>query len=204
MRVCFVTLDFPPFRTSGLTIYAEQVVQGLAARGHRVTVVASQRPESRQTGSVALPAGVSVVRLAVGPTDWIGLGWQAARYLRSRGGDFDVVHFANVHFAYAYRGPFIASAFQSFRQQLTSHHGGPYYTNWRNHLWRRVYYQAALWALERPTVRRARHIIPGRIRCDAVQDFLQCALTFADDSAVDLRPGDRLLRIAGSVRPAGD
>jgi glycosyltransferase involved in cell wall biosynthesis len=159
MRVCFVTLDFPPFRTSGLTIYAEQVVRGLAVRGHQVTVVASQRPEGRQTGSVALPAGVDVVRLAVGPTDWVGLGWQVARCLRSRSDDFDVVHFANVHFAYAYRGPFIASAFQSFRQQLTSHHGGPYYTNWRNHLWRRVYYQAALWALERPTVRRAKHII---------------------------------------------
>lgn len=159
MRICLVTLDFPPFRTSGLTIYAEQLVQGLAARGHQVTVVASQRPESRRTDSVALPAGVAVVRLPVGPTDWIGLGWQVARYLRSTRGDFDVVHFANVHFAYAYRGPFIASAFQSFRQQLTSHHGGPYHTNWRNHLWRRVYYQAALWALERPAVRRAKQII---------------------------------------------
>ena len=159
MRVCFVTLDFPPFRTSGLTIYAEAVSRGLAARGHQVTVVASSRPEDTRTESIALPNGVSVVRVPIGPADWIGLGWQAARYLHAHHGDFDIVHFANVHFAYAYRAPFVASAFQSFRQQLTAHHGRPYGSTWRNYLFRWVYYSAARRALERPAVRRAQHII---------------------------------------------
>jgi glycosyltransferase involved in cell wall biosynthesis len=159
VRVCFVTLDFPPFRTSGLTIYAETVTRGLVARGHQVTVVAASRPEGTRAESIVLPGDVGVVRVAAGPADWIGLGWQAARYLRAHYADFDIVHFANVHFAYAYRGPFVASAFQSFRQQLTAHHGRPYGSTRRNYLFRLVYYSAARWALERPAVRRAQHII---------------------------------------------
>lgn len=159
MRVCLLTLDFPPFRSSGLTIYAERIAMGLAGRGHTVTVVASSRPEHDRVDSVALPDNVSVVRVPIGHLDWISFGWQAARYLRVYGTDFDVVHFADVHFAYAYRGPFVASAFQSFRQRLTSHHGRPYHTNWRNYLFRWVYYNGARWTMERPSVKRARHII---------------------------------------------
>jgi len=159
MRICFVTLDYPPFRGSGLTIYAETVVRGLAARGHDVTVIAASRPESERTEGSALPANVRVVRVPSGPADWIGLGWQAARYLRAHREEFDVIHFANVHFAYAYRGPFVASAFQSFRQQLTSHHGRPYHTNRRNYLFRLFYYSGAKWAMERPAVERADHLI---------------------------------------------
>ncbi len=159
MRICFVTLDFPPFRGSGLTIYAETVVRGLAARGHDVTVVASGHPESEQTVGSEPPAGVRVVRVSSGPADWIGLGWQAARYLRAHRAEFDVIHFANVHFAYAYRGPFVASAFQSFRQQLTSHHGRPYHTNRRNYLFRLLYYSVAKWVMERPAVARADHLV---------------------------------------------
>jgi glycosyltransferase involved in cell wall biosynthesis len=124
-----------------------------------VTVIASCRPDSKRTEDIELPANVQVVRLPIGPADWIGLGWQAGRYLRSRRSEFDVIHFANVHFAYAYRGPFVASAFQSFRQQLTSHHGRPYHTNWRNYLFRLLYYSGAKWAMERPSVGRADHLI---------------------------------------------
>ncbi len=159
MRICFVTLDFPPFRGSGLTIYAETVVRGLADRGHDVTVVASSRPESERTEGSEPPANIMVVRVPSGPADWIGLGWQAARYLRAHRQEFDIIHFANVHFAYAYRGPFVASAFQSFRQQLTSHHGRPYHTNRRNFLFRLLYYSGAKWVMERPAVARADHLI---------------------------------------------
>jgi len=159
MKVCLLTLDFPPFRSSGLTIYAEKVAQGLAARGHAVTVVASKRSEGNQIDEVQLPDTVSVVRVPIGRSNWLGFGWQAARYLRSHSDDFDVVHFADVHFAYAYRGSFIASAFQSFRQRLTSHHGRPYHTNRRNYLFRLIYYNMARWTMERPAVQRAGHII---------------------------------------------
>ncbi len=132
---------------------------GLAKLGHRVTVVAADRSESEQVDSIDLPAGVTVVRVPIGRADWIGFGWQAGRYLQSHAGQFDVVHFADVHFAYAFRGPFVASAFQSFRQRLTSHHGRPYHTNWRNYLFRLTYYNLARALMERPAVRRARHLV---------------------------------------------
>ncbi len=158
MRICLITLDFPPTRTSGLTVYAEKVAAGLAERGHDVTVVAARRPMLINAANVMLPDNVAVVRVNVGRTEWLGLGWQAATYLRHSGG-FDVVHFVDVHFAYAYGGTFVASAFQSFRQRLTSHRGRPYHTHWRNYLFRLGYYSVARWTLERLAVRRACHII---------------------------------------------
>lgn len=159
MRVCLLTLDFPPFRSSGLTIYAEKVAHGLAARGHAVTVVASSRPERDRVDTVRPLDNVAVVRVSTCCLDWIGFGWQAARYLRSCGANFDVVHFADVHFSYAYHGPFVASAFQSFRQRLTSHQGRPYHTNRRNYLFRLIYYNGVRWTIERSSVQRACHII---------------------------------------------
>jgi glycosyltransferase involved in cell wall biosynthesis len=159
MRVCLLTLDFPPFRSSGLTIYAERITLGLAARGHDVTVVASDRPKRDRVEAIRLPGSVSVVRLSIGDLDWVGFGWQAAKYLRSCSSNFDMVHFADVHFSYAYHGFFIASAFQSFRQRLTSHQGQPYHTHWRNYLFRLIYYAVARWTMERSSVRRACHII---------------------------------------------
>jgi glycosyltransferase involved in cell wall biosynthesis len=122
-------------------------------------VIASSRPESERAEQRALSPGISVVRVPVGRTNWIGLGWQAARYLGAHRAEFDLVHFVDVHFAYAYREPFVASAFQSFRQRLTSHHGRPYHTSSRNLVFRTIYYQAARFLMEKPAVRRARHII---------------------------------------------
>jgi glycosyltransferase involved in cell wall biosynthesis len=159
VRICLVTLDYPPFRSSGLTIYAESVARGLADRGHSVTVVSANRGEGERVAGLEPPEEVAVERVPVGRTDWIGFGWHAARYLRSHQPDFDIVHFADVHFAHAYRGPFIASAFQSFRQRLTSHHGQPYHTHWRNYLFRMAYYHGARWLMEQPSVHRAQHLI---------------------------------------------
>ena len=159
MRICLLTLDYPPFRSSGLTIYAETIARGLVGRGHNVTVVASQRPDQKRMDGVREPDEVTVFRVPVGPLDWLGFGWQAARYLRSQATQFEAVHFADVHFAYAYYGPFVASAFQSFRQRLTSNRGRPYHVNWRDYLFRLVYYNGARWAMEQPAVRRACHVI---------------------------------------------
>lgn len=159
MRVCLVTLDFPPFRSSGLTIYAENLARGLTARGHEIVVVAAQRPAPASVDQIALPEAVRVVRVPLGRADWIGLGWQAARYLAGQDSRFDVVHFADVHFAYAYHRPYVATAWQSFRQRLTSAGGQPYHTSWRNYLFRRTYYSGARWLMELPSVRRARHIL---------------------------------------------
>ena len=159
MRICLLTLDFPPFRSSGLTIYAETIARGMAARGHAVTVVASQRPKRDHVGDVPRPEDIRVVRLPIGSFDWVAFGWQAARFLDAHAADYDVIHFADVHFAYACQVPFIASAFQSFRQRRTSRRGQPYHVNWRDYLFRLVYYTVASWAMERPALRRARRII---------------------------------------------
>lgn len=159
MHICLVTLDFPPFRGSGLTIYAEKLVQGLVACGHRVTVLAAQRPESERAEAVDLPPEVRVLRFDVGRADWIALGWQAARFLKRRSHEFDLVHFADVHFAYAYPLPFLASGVQTFRQRLSSHDGRAYHVNRRNLAFRTLYYSAARRFMERPAVRRAQHVV---------------------------------------------
>jgi len=163
MRICLVGLDFPPFRSSGLTVYVENVARQLARRGHEVTVLAAQRRKSPRDDLASVPRSVHVVRVPIGKADWIGLGWQAARYLRTNRSEFDVVHFADVHFAYAFRGGYVASAWQSFRQRLCSDHGHPYHSSGRNYLFRLSYYSVARWLMEQPSVRRAAHVVmPSR------------------------------------------
>ncbi|HXF69364.1 MAG TPA: glycosyltransferase family 4 protein [Thermoflexus sp.] len=159
MRICLVTLDFTPFRSSGLTVYVERLARRLAERGHQITVIAADRPKTTQADVIPMPDNVQVLRVPVGSLDWIALGWQAARYLHWHRSDFDVIHFADVHFAYAYSDRFVASAFQSFRQRLTSHRGRPYYSNWRNYLFRLIYYNVARRMMEQPAVRRATFLI---------------------------------------------
>lgn len=45
MRICLVSLDYKPYRSSGLTIYAEDLATGLTEQGHAVTVIADwERP----------------------------------------------------------------------------------------------------------------------------------------------------------------
>jgi glycosyltransferase involved in cell wall biosynthesis len=159
MHVCLVTLDFPPFRGSGLTVYAEHLVEGLVSYGHQVTVLAARRRESERREASDLLPEVRVIRFPVGPADWMALGWQAARFLHSHAREFDLVHFADVHFAYAYRGPFLASGVQSFRQRLSSHGGRTYHVNRRNLVFRTLYYSAARRLMERSAVRRAQHVV---------------------------------------------
>ena len=170
MRICFVTLDFAPFRSSGLTVYAESLVCGLAKRGHQVTVIAADRREGIQVDVIPMPENIQVVRVPVGAFDWIGLGWQAARYLQSSD-NFEIIHFADIHFAYAHYGQFIASAHQSFRQRLTSHQGRPYHSTWRDYLFRLIYYNGARWIIEQPTVRRATFIV--MISAATQQEFIK-------------------------------
>lgn len=158
MRLCLVSLDFAPARTSGLTVYAERLAHLLTAHGHDVTVVAARRP--------GLPAqsvvnGIPVERLPIGRSDWIGYSLRAARHVarRHRQQPFDVVHFLDAHFAWAYRGPFVVSLLQSFRQRLTADGGQPYAVSRANRLFRRGYYTAARAWMERPALRRARVMV---------------------------------------------
>jgi glycosyltransferase involved in cell wall biosynthesis len=176
VRVCLVTLDFPPYRSSGLTIYAERLAASLTSRGHLVTILASghngsptveRRGPLISWGSLAPGAELtdveSVVRVPASRANWIGLGWRAAQYLASRQSGFDVIHFADVHFAYAFDGPFVASAFQSFRQRLSSQGGRVYHTNRRSYAMRWVYYQVARAVMERRAVRHAGFILASSV-----------------------------------------
>ncbi len=158
MKVCLITLDFPPFRSSGLTIYAENLARGLVEWGHHVTVIAAERPSRQRLSDAIVPPGVQVLRMPIGALEWVGLGWQAARYLHRHGDRFDVIHFVDVHFAYAWHGSFVASAFQSFRQRLTADHGRPYHSGRLDYFMRRVYYTIARYLAENPSLHRARHL----------------------------------------------
>lgn len=158
MRICLVSLDYKPYRSSGLTIYAEDLARGLTELGHTVTVLAARRP--------GLPphhwiGGVELHRVPINQLDWIGYSWRTAKCLRriERKALFDAVHFLDVHFACAYRGPFVASLWQSFRQRLTARGGWPYHTGAIDLLRREVYYRIARRYLERPSLARAACLI---------------------------------------------
>lgn len=157
MHICLANLDFIPRRTSGLAVYGERLALGLARAGHAVTVV------TRQHAGLAVHdriEGIEVYRVA-GGLDWIGYAWRAgpaiARLQRERA--FDIVHFLDAHFAYRYRGPYVASLFQSFRQRATADGGLPYHSNRRGLVTHLLYYHTARWLAERPAVRRATHLI---------------------------------------------
>ena len=158
MHICLVSLDFKPFRSSGLTIYAEDLARGLTEAGHRVTVLAARR--------LNLPfhhwvEAIELYRVPIDRLDWISYSWRAAALLQvlQRSHSFDLVHFLDVHFAYAYHGQFVASIWQSFRQRLTAHQGGPYNTGSLDRLRRQVYYRTARRWMERVSLKRADRLI---------------------------------------------
>jgi glycosyltransferase involved in cell wall biosynthesis len=158
MKICLVNLDFIPYRSSGLAVYGETLALGLAAAGHKVVVVSAQRPG---LAAHEWHNQIEIYRVPLGPADWISYAWRAgplvARLRETYA--FDVIHFLDGHFAYRYRGPFVASLFQSFRQRVTSDGGWPYHSNWRSLIVRLLYYNAARWLAEAPTVRRANRLI---------------------------------------------
>jgi len=158
MRLCLVNLDIAPARSSGLAVYGERLALRLAAAGHDVTVLAARRPGTERR---SLLQGIQIERLPIGPTDWIGYGWRAARAVRRlhTAQPFDLVHFLDVHFAWAYRGPYVASLLQSFRQRLTADNGRPYASSWANRLFRQGYYSAARRLFEAPALRRAAGLV---------------------------------------------
>ncbi len=158
LRICLVSLDYKPFRSSGLTIYAEDLARGLTELGHQLTVLAAQRPGLPSQQQID---EVEVRRVPVDRSDWIGYSWRAAQLLHRLRSEnaFQVVHFLDVHFAYAYRGRFVASLWQSFRQRLTARTGGPYHTGMVDWIRRQVYYRLARRFMEYPSLSRAGHLI---------------------------------------------
>ncbi len=141
-----------------MAVYGETLATGLAARGHHITVVTRHRPGAARRERLD---GVEVHRVGVGRGDWIEFAWAAAPSVSRlhAAAPFDLVHVADVHFAWRYRGPFLASLHQSFRQRLTSDDGRPYHTGKLALHGKTLYYRAALAWAERPALFRARHLI---------------------------------------------
>ncbi len=158
MRVCLVSLDYKPHRSSGLAIYAEDLARGLEESGLDVTVLAARRPGLPDHHQVD---GVAVYRAPIDRMDWISYAIRVTPLLREleRQEPFDVVHFLDVHFAYAYRGPYVASLWQSFRQRLTARRGRPYHTGGIDYFRRQAYYRLARLAMEVPGLLRAGRLI---------------------------------------------
>lgn len=154
MNICLLNLDYVPYRTAGLTIYGELLAGGLHAAGHAVTMIAAQRQGAPPAEVIE---GVQVIRVPIGRTDWVGLGWQGARKVHElvRTRRFDIVHFLDVRFAWAYRGDCLATLFESFWQRLHAKGNLPYSSNLANLAWRYVYFTLINctlqeWAASRP------------------------------------------------------
>ncbi len=158
MNICLLNLDYKPYRTAGLTVYGELLAEGLHAAGHRVTVIASRRQESPLEEVID---GIHVLRVPIGPADWLGFSYHAAPLLSKleRTEPFDIVHFLDVHFAWRYRGDCIASAFQSFRQRLRAKGNKPYSHNLANYLFRYTYFVLVDWTIQRWAVTLPKVII---------------------------------------------
>jgi glycosyltransferase involved in cell wall biosynthesis len=169
VQICLVSLDYWPYRSSGLTIYAEDLARGLHECGHAVTVIAALRPG---TVPFNIVNDVEVARVPVGASDWIGYSYRAAKAVKemARMHPFDVTHFLDVHFAYAYTGPFVASLWQSFRQRLCADKGRPYASGYTHLAVRLVYYNIARLWMERVSLARAARLIAA---CESTaQEFM--------------------------------
>lgn len=158
MRIAFITLGYTPLCKSGLDVSGERLVRALLGAGHHVTVIAGAHGPLTETH---VHPALEIQRIPLGRSDWIGFSHRAARILRRLNSHrpFDVVHFWDVHFAYAYRGRFVASLQHSFRQRLRA-------WDWRHARGLSLIYQPAYYALaqvfaERPSVRRATGLLAG-------------------------------------------
>lgn len=156
MRICLVSLGFAPYRGSGLSIYAETLARGLTEAGHEVTVICGRGPE---TLPLEGERRANILRVPIGRTNWIAYAYRASRLLKEIKRRFDIVHFADVHFAYAYDEPYVATLHQSFRQRLRAAGPLPYHSSLPNLVGRYLYYNMARLFAEGPSLVKAKDLI---------------------------------------------
>jgi len=162
MHIAFITIGFSPLRTSGLDISGERLIAGLLARGHQVTVIAGKREDQPETFH---HPSLNIVRLPLGRSNWIGFGLRAASTLKKldKRTPFDIIHFWDIYFAWAFRGRYVGSLQHSFHQRIaTSKNVG---------LAKKAYYAGALLLTELPTIRRARGLLAGSTT--SMESYLQ-------------------------------
>ncbi|HLE13999.1 MAG TPA: glycosyltransferase family 4 protein [Anaerolineales bacterium] len=158
MKIAFVTLGFTPYRASGLDLSGERLVKGLLSEGHTITVIAGRRVGVHE---VFVNPALEIFRLPLGNTDWIGFGIRTSRLLR-RLEAFDIVHFWDVHFGYAYRGKYVASLQHSFRQRVISL-GGISNRNTLGWIYRYSYYRLAQYFSEISAIKNASGFLAGSL-----------------------------------------
>ncbi len=218
MRVAFITLGFVPLRTSGLDISGERLVRALLGAGHHVTVIAGGHEGLKETWNH--PA-LEIHRVQLGRSNWVGFAYGAAQLLKRLecARPFDIVHFWDVHFAYAYAGHYVASLHHSFRQR---------WSIWEQNrgeapakVYRFTYYTLARRLAEIPSARGARGLLaisattrmefiekygiaPERIvlaRHGIDTDFFRPSRASSQRTRLGLAPGESAILFAGFVTP---
>ncbi|MBE0409696.1 MAG: glycosyltransferase family 4 protein [Anaerolineales bacterium] len=155
MKIAFITLGYKPLRTSGLDLSGERLVTALLDANHHVTVVAGMREKADE---VHIHPNLNIYRIQLDQSDWIGFGYRAAKLLPKLG-QFDVIHFWDIHFGWAFRGKFIGSLQHSFHQRLKSLDYAPKKSiSW---ITRFAYYWIAHQLAELPALKRANGLIAG-------------------------------------------
>jgi len=160
MKIVLITLGFSPYRTSGFDVAGEHLVQGLLDSGHQVIVIAGKKGDFEEDW---VHPNLLIYRIQLDKLDWFSFSYRAARLVRQLR-DYDIVHFFDVYFSYAYKGPYVASLHHSFRQRLESL--GSIWCG-LNPLWlyQYLYYSFALHFAEKPGLRDARGLLAVSRTC---------------------------------------
>jgi glycosyltransferase involved in cell wall biosynthesis len=172
MKLCLVSLDFIPYRGSGLAVYTEKIGLGISER-HDVTVVTHQPGGTKRE---EWTNGIRVIRIPIPVLDrskWLTFSYKAARYLPKLNKEekFDLIHFVDIHFGYAYRGYFTGSLHQSFRQRLGGDRSLPYHSSYANLVQRLAYYNLSRF-LEGNALKKASRLIA--VSNATKKDFVEC------------------------------
>jgi glycosyltransferase involved in cell wall biosynthesis len=102
---------------------------------------------------------LEVLRIPLDKSDWIGFGYKAAQKMKNLE-SFDVVHFWDVHFGWAYRRKYIGSLQHSFQQRINSL-GSFSPRNDLSWLVRYTYYTLSKRFAEIPSINRAEGLLAG-------------------------------------------
>jgi len=119
MNIAFITLGFRPYRASGLDISGERLVKALLKNKNKISVIAGYRSNFVEETT---DKNLKIYRIPLNKSDWIGFSYLASTLLKNitRTEHFDIVHFWDVHFAYAYSNKFVATLHHSFRKRSIS------------------------------------------------------------------------------------
>ena len=90
LRICFVSLEFPPFQVGGSGIYAEKITNALSKLGHDVTVIT---PMFMQKKAIENIGKLKVIRVPIVSLPSLRFfSFEISRFLGCRRDNFDIVH----------------------------------------------------------------------------------------------------------------